>query len=200
MPTIVGFLTCISMINTTSERLIARNFFICRYFGFYEQLRFHIQLSWAWKKFYNLWAWTSQHTYTHCLLTYTEELESSKVCYYTVRNWITLTPIRLCGCVVFTFTCLDRMWLIHVVNLYRPRSDYSSGQGLHYLQFWPFLHWNFNTLLFTLWIWDFFKNMVRFFAVSIKFLWHIIVFILILSHFLRPTCLLFMMYRHTILP
>ena len=38
MPTIVGILTFISMINTTSERLKARNFFICRYSSFYEQL------------------------------------------------------------------------------------------------------------------------------------------------------------------
>ena len=35
MPTIVGILTFISMINTTSERLKARNFFICRYFSVY---------------------------------------------------------------------------------------------------------------------------------------------------------------------
>ena len=34
MPTIVGILTFISMINTTSERLKARNFFICQYFSF----------------------------------------------------------------------------------------------------------------------------------------------------------------------
>ena len=31
-----------------------RNFFICRYFSFNEQLKFHAQLIWAWKKFYNL--------------------------------------------------------------------------------------------------------------------------------------------------
>ena len=54
MPTIVGILTFISKINTTSERLKARNFFICQYFSFYEQLKFRAQLSWAWKKFYNL--------------------------------------------------------------------------------------------------------------------------------------------------
>ena len=54
MPTIVDILTFISMINTTSERLKARNFFICRYFSFYEQLKFHAQLSWVRKKFYNL--------------------------------------------------------------------------------------------------------------------------------------------------
>ena len=41
----------ISTINTTSERLKARNFIICKYFCFYEQLKFHAQLSWAWKKF-----------------------------------------------------------------------------------------------------------------------------------------------------
>ena len=40
MPTIVGILTFISMINTTSERLKARNFFICRYFSVYEPLKF----------------------------------------------------------------------------------------------------------------------------------------------------------------
>ena len=54
MPTIVGILTFICMINTTSERLKARNFIICRYFSFYKQLKFCAQLSWAWKKFYNL--------------------------------------------------------------------------------------------------------------------------------------------------
>ena len=41
MPTIVGILTFISMINTTSERLKARHFIIWRYFSFYEQLKFY---------------------------------------------------------------------------------------------------------------------------------------------------------------
>ena len=45
MPTIVGILTFISMINTTSERLKARNFFVCRYFSFYEQLNVRVQSS-----------------------------------------------------------------------------------------------------------------------------------------------------------
>ena len=58
MPTIIGILTFISMINTTSERLKARNFLICRYFSFNEQLKFRAQLSWALKKFYNLGAWS----------------------------------------------------------------------------------------------------------------------------------------------
>ena len=54
MPTIVGILTFISTINTTYERLKARNFFTFRCFGFYDELKFRAQLSWAWKKFYNL--------------------------------------------------------------------------------------------------------------------------------------------------
>ena len=37
MQTIVGILTLISMINTTSVRLKARNFFISQYFNFYEK-------------------------------------------------------------------------------------------------------------------------------------------------------------------
>ena len=45
MPTNVGILTFLSLINTTSERLKARNFFICWYFSFYEQLKFPAQLS-----------------------------------------------------------------------------------------------------------------------------------------------------------
>ena len=45
MPIIVGILIFISVINTTPERLKARNFFICRHFNFYELLKFHAQLS-----------------------------------------------------------------------------------------------------------------------------------------------------------
>ena len=46
MPTIVGILTFISMINTPSERLKEINvFIICQYFSFYEQLKFRAQLS-----------------------------------------------------------------------------------------------------------------------------------------------------------
>ena len=47
MPTIVGILTFISMINTTSERLKPRHFLICRYLSFYEQLKFRAQLNCA---------------------------------------------------------------------------------------------------------------------------------------------------------
>ena len=47
MPTIVDILTFISMINTTSKKLKARNFFSCRYLSFYEQLKFRAQLSGA---------------------------------------------------------------------------------------------------------------------------------------------------------
>ena len=56
MPTIVGILTFISRINTTSESFKARKIFISHHFTFYEQLKFHAQLIWASKKFYNLGA------------------------------------------------------------------------------------------------------------------------------------------------
>ena len=42
---IVGIVTFISMISLTSKRLKAKKVFICRYFSFYEQLKFHAQLS-----------------------------------------------------------------------------------------------------------------------------------------------------------
>ena len=45
MPTIVGILIFISVINTTSESLKGRNFFICRYFSVYEQMKFCAQFS-----------------------------------------------------------------------------------------------------------------------------------------------------------
>ena len=45
MPTIIGILTFISMINTTPERHKAINFFICRYFIVYELLKSGAQLS-----------------------------------------------------------------------------------------------------------------------------------------------------------
>ena len=54
MPTIVGILTFISMLNAKSETMKARKVGIFQQFSFYEQLKFHAQLSWARKKFYNL--------------------------------------------------------------------------------------------------------------------------------------------------
>ena len=51
MSTIVGILTFISMINTTSESLKARNFFICRYFSLLCTVELSI------KMFYNLGTW-----------------------------------------------------------------------------------------------------------------------------------------------
>ena len=45
MPTIVGILTFISMINTKSESLKASKVFIFQHFSFYEKLKFCAQLS-----------------------------------------------------------------------------------------------------------------------------------------------------------
>ena len=48
MTTILGILTFICMINTTSESLKEREcIFISQYFLFYEQLKFHAQLNLA---------------------------------------------------------------------------------------------------------------------------------------------------------
>ena len=44
-PTVVGILTFVSMINTTSEGLKARKNFIFLHFSCYEQLKFPAQLS-----------------------------------------------------------------------------------------------------------------------------------------------------------
>ena len=45
MPTIVGILTFMSMIITTSERMIARKAFIFKYLRCYEHLKFSVELS-----------------------------------------------------------------------------------------------------------------------------------------------------------
>ena len=45
MPTIVGILTFIGMINTKSKRFKARNLFVCRFISLCEQLKFLNQLS-----------------------------------------------------------------------------------------------------------------------------------------------------------
>ena len=43
MPTVVGILTFISLINTTSESLKAKIVFIFQDFSVYEQFKFHAQ-------------------------------------------------------------------------------------------------------------------------------------------------------------
>ena len=47
MPTVVGILTLISMINTAYQSLEARNVFIFQNFSLYEQLEFCAHLSGA---------------------------------------------------------------------------------------------------------------------------------------------------------
>ena len=51
MPTIVGILTFISMVNTTSESLKAINVIIFQKCIYYEQLKFELST----KKYYILW-------------------------------------------------------------------------------------------------------------------------------------------------
>ena len=47
MPTIVGILTLMSMMHTAYENVIARKVFIFQHSSFYEQLKFHAQMSWG---------------------------------------------------------------------------------------------------------------------------------------------------------
>ena len=59
MPTIVGIFTFISILDTTSERLKARNFLICWYFIWYiSSLNFVLIWVDHKKKFYNLGTWS----------------------------------------------------------------------------------------------------------------------------------------------
>ena len=59
MPTIVpivGILIFMSMLNTTSEHLKARNVFIFKHFRFYEPFEIPCSVEFGTKKFYNLGA------------------------------------------------------------------------------------------------------------------------------------------------
>ena len=57
MPTIVGILTFMSRKNSILSLSEPAKCWISWYFHTYEHLKFHAQLSWVWKKFYNLGAW-----------------------------------------------------------------------------------------------------------------------------------------------
>ena len=54
MPTIVGILTFMRGKNSILGISEPKNSLISWYLSTYEHLKFHAQLSWAWKKFYNL--------------------------------------------------------------------------------------------------------------------------------------------------
>ena len=56
MPTTVGILTFMSGKNSILGLSEPEKCWISWYFHTYEQLNFYAQLSWAWKKFYNLGA------------------------------------------------------------------------------------------------------------------------------------------------
>ena len=57
MPTIVGILTFMSRKNSLLHLSEPEKSWISWYFYTYEHLKFHAQLSWVWKKFYNLGPW-----------------------------------------------------------------------------------------------------------------------------------------------
>ena len=120
MPTIVGIFTFISIINTTSERLKPRNFFFCRYFSFYEQLKFRALLSWAWKKFYDLGARGSNSIW--CWLS--DIIRKSFKVSYTLYNWPVRTIVWNNFTVISMYALRSRMkivwilisWLMRYIN------------------------------------------------------------------------------------
>ena len=66
MPTIVGILTFISMINTTFETWESKKLLYIQYFSFYKHLKYHAQLIEHEKSFYNLWTGLILHQLTCC--------------------------------------------------------------------------------------------------------------------------------------
>ena len=90
MPTIVGVLTVISMINTSST-VWKQEIFIFQNFSIYEQLKFHAKLSWAWKKF-NLGAWSASVKKPQTLAVLSMVLSLSKsltLCILVTPKWCT---------------------------------------------------------------------------------------------------------------
>ena len=69
MPTIVGILTFMRGKNNILGLSEPKKSWISWYFYTYENLKFHAQLSWEWKKFYNLGASTEQEWYQSSLFT-----------------------------------------------------------------------------------------------------------------------------------
>ena len=65
MPITVGILTFMNRKNSILGLSEPEKCLISWYFYSYEHLKFHAQLSWEWKKFYNLGAWFQ--TWRRCL-------------------------------------------------------------------------------------------------------------------------------------
>ena len=65
MPTIVGILTFMNRKNSIISLSEPKKCWISYDFYTYEHLKFHAQLSWAWKKFYNIGARRHTSQYKH---------------------------------------------------------------------------------------------------------------------------------------
>ena len=77
MPTIVGILIFISRKNFMLSSAVQEESLNCWYLIFYRQNKFPSQLSWAWKKFYNLGPWS---------VIYGDSRNRVKFCYYNHLN------------------------------------------------------------------------------------------------------------------
>ena len=74
MPTIVGILIFISRKNFILSSALQEKSLNCWYLIFYKRNKLHSQLSWAWKKFYNLGARVCQS----CLIVTSHSANSEK--------------------------------------------------------------------------------------------------------------------------
>ena len=106
MLTIVGILTFINMLNTTSERFKGRNFFNCRYCSFYEQLKFRTRLRWAWKKFIT---WRPEQWYGHALMINSAIPQKNR---YTER--IYLSSLQHLSCMMSAWATV---WSVSLLSL-----------------------------------------------------------------------------------
>ena len=132
MPTIVGILTFISMINTTSGSLKARKFFIFQYFCFYEQLEFCFQLIWAWTKFYK-WLSLSPKTYESA-----DEV--------LVRRKVRTKGHMLRTYATKYFPCWNMFNTLHTVCFMHELSIYEIKRICHHAYFFRISDWSFQYL------------------------------------------------------
>ena len=96
MPQIVGLLIFISRIYKTFERFKVRKIFIFQHFSCYELLQFHSQLSWAWKKFYNLRAYLKWAFFIRKIIKYTYNM-SRDMWFPTMLHFDKCKLRRACG-------------------------------------------------------------------------------------------------------
>ena len=127
MSTIVGILTFISMINAVYDSFKAGKVFI---FNILVFMKFHVQFSWAWKKFYNLWAWPLLEV---SMLEIQRNTKRVKTSFLIILIWIVLCKSSKWE--QQSFQSLKHMYTISDESNYRSKDVYNqcfwSASGSH---------------------------------------------------------------------